>query len=77
MPGVFSLKASGKARDALDFKRINATLDFDGSVTNPAVIDNILGDAGFRMPSLRLKGKAAAAARTIPPISASLLRPAT
>lgn len=64
MPGVFSLKASGKARDALDFKRINATLDFDGSVTNPAVIDNILGDAGFKMPSLRLKGKAAVAART-------------
>ncbi len=60
MPGIFALKADGKARNPLDYKKLRATLDFDGSVTNPAVIDNLLGDAGFKIPSLVLKGKASA-----------------
>ena len=62
MPGVFALSAKGRAADALDIKKLRGNLDFEGSVSNPGVIDNILGNAGFKMPSLRLKGKAVAAA---------------
>ncbi|MDO4336208.1 MAG: translocation/assembly module TamB domain-containing protein [Bacteroidales bacterium] len=64
MPGIFSLKASGKARNAMDFKRINADIRFDGSLVNPSVVDNLLGGAGFKMPSFTLKGRASAAAQT-------------
>lgn len=63
MDGVFSIKAKGNAKDALDFKKLRADLDFDGSVTNPGVVDNLLGDIGFKLPSLHLKGTAAAAAQ--------------
>lgn len=60
IPGVFAIDASGSARNALDFKKLQAELDFDGSVTNPGVVDNLLGNVGFKMPSLSLKGRATA-----------------
>lgn len=60
MRDVFSLSADGNAVNPLDFKKLKAKLNFEGSVTNPGVIDNILGDAGFKMPSLQLKGDAVA-----------------
>ncbi len=60
MPGVFSLAAKGKAANALDFKNLRADLDFEGSVVNPAVVDGLLGNIGFKMPRLHLKGTAAA-----------------
>lgn len=63
MPGVFSLSAKGKAADALDFKKLRAALDFEGSVVNPAVVDGLLGNIGFKMPRLQIKGKATAAAQ--------------
>lgn len=64
VPGVFSLKADGKAQNALDFKKLRANIDFEGSVTNPAAIDNILGKVGFNMPKMRLKGRASAVNQT-------------
>lgn len=60
MPGIFGLNAEGYAANALDIKKMRAYLDFDGAVTNPGVIDNIMGDMGFKMPSLKLKGNASA-----------------
>ncbi len=60
MPGIFALNANGYAADALDMKKMKAYLDFDGSVSNPGIIDNIMGDMGFKMPSLSLKGNASA-----------------
>lgn len=60
MPGIFSLNAKGHAANALDFKKMLGYLDFDGAVTNPGIIDNIMGDTGFKMPSLSLKGHASA-----------------
>ena len=60
MPGVFSLKANGKAANALDFKKLRGNIDFDGSVVNPAVVDGLLGNIGFKMPRLQLKGTATA-----------------
>lgn len=62
MPGVFSLSAEGEAADALDIKKLRGNLTFDGSVSNPGVIDNLLGNVGFKMPSLKLKGRASASA---------------
>ncbi|MBD5358627.1 MAG: hypothetical protein HDR88_16845 [Bacteroides sp.] len=64
MNGVFALSAKGKAQNALDFKRLRANLTFDGSVSNPGVIDNILGNVGFKMPSLKLTGRASVAEQT-------------
>lgn len=60
MKGIFSLSAKGKAQNALDYKKLRANLTFDGSVTNPGVIDNLLGNVGFKMPSLKLTGTASA-----------------
>lgn len=62
MPGVFSLNAEGEAADALDIKKLRGNIVFDGSVSNPGVIDNMLGNVGFKMPSLKLKGRASASA---------------
>lgn len=64
MPGVFSLAAKGKAANALDFKKLRANLEFDGSVVNPAVVDGLLGNIGFKMPRLQLKGTASAVEET-------------
>lgn len=63
MPGVFSLEARGNAKNALDFNRLSGILDFKGTLTNPAVADNILGKVGFRMPSFSINGRATAANR--------------
>lgn len=60
MRGIFDLEAKGKAQNALDYKKLRANLTFDGSVTNPGVVDNLLGNVGFKMPSLHLAGKASA-----------------
>lgn len=60
MPGVFSLQAKGKATNALDFKRLRGNIEFNGSVLNPAVVDGLLGNIGFKMPRLQLKGTATA-----------------
>lgn len=64
LPGVFSLKASGKAQNALDFKKLRANIDFEGAVTNPGVIDNLMGKVGFKLPEMNLKGRASAANQT-------------
>lgn len=56
MPTVFSLRAKGHARNALDFKQLVATLTLDGEVSNPSPIEKLVGDLPFKMPPLKVKG---------------------
>lgn len=64
MPGVFAIKGEGHAQNALDFKHLRADVDFEGNVSNPGVIDHLLGGTGFRIPTLKLTGTATAADQT-------------
>lgn len=61
---ILSLSASGMAENALDFKQLKGKLNFEGSVVNPGVIDRLIGNMGFKLPSLRLKGDATADRQT-------------
>lgn len=60
MPGIFSLRAFGKARNPLDFDRIDAFIDMEGEVYDPSPIQRLAGPLDFKIPSLRLKGTAGA-----------------
>lgn len=64
LPGVFSLSADGHARNALDFKRLIADIDFTASLQNPATVESLIGKMGFEIPRLTLKGRATANAQT-------------
>ena len=57
---VMYLKAKGYARDALDLKKLTGALTFEGEVTSPKVIDNLLEMKGFAVPSLKITGHASA-----------------
>lgn len=61
---VFSLSASGQAENALDYKQLKGKIKFDGSVVNPGVIDRLIGNMGFKLPTLKLKGDATADRQT-------------
>ena len=60
MPGVVALKANGFARNPLEIKKLVAKVKFDGSLSDPSVVDKFLGDASFRIPSFRIDGVAEA-----------------
>lgn len=60
MPSVFSLRANGHARNALDIKRLVASLDLDGELTNPSPIEKFAGDLPFSLPPLKISGKVGA-----------------
>ena len=61
MPGIFSVNADGHAANLMDFKQLNADVVFKGSVSNPGVVDNIVGLKDIKFPKLTLEGKASAA----------------
>lgn len=56
MPDVFSLRAKGHARTALDLKQLVANLTLDGEVVNPSPIEKLAGDLPFKMPPLKISG---------------------
>lgn len=56
MPGVVSLKASGKARNALDYKKMVANVKFAGSLSDPAMADRIAQVPGVRFPAFTISG---------------------
>lgn len=58
---ILSLNASGKAANIFDIKKLKGNIEFDGSVTNPGVIDKLVNIKGFNLPKLKLQGKATAA----------------
>ena len=60
MKDIFSIKADGYAINAFDYKKLDADIDFSGSVTNPGVVDKIAGLKDFKFPKLSIKGTAKA-----------------
>lgn len=60
MPAVFSFRAAGTARNALDFKRLQAEVEFDGELWNPSPIEKLVGPLPFSVPALTLEGRAGA-----------------
>lgn len=57
---VFEVKAKGYAKNAFNIKRMQADVKFEGDVTDPKVIDNLLELKGINVPKLRLTGEATA-----------------
>lgn len=64
IPGILSLRASGKARNVLDIKKLIADLSFDGTLSRPSTVEKLAGPLGFNLPPLRLNGKASANRQT-------------
>lgn len=64
LPGIFSLRASGTAKNALDFKKLIARVSFDGELRNPAPIEKLAGPLPFKVPALTLRGEAGVAGQT-------------
>ncbi len=63
IPGAVSLRASGRAANALDFKKLDAALKFDGELADPSLAKRIAG-LDMYVPSLTLKGTATALRET-------------
>lgn len=61
MPGVVALKAKGNARNPLDFKKLIAHVDFDGSLDDPRVADKFIAPSKIAIPAFTIKGSADAA----------------
>ncbi|MCH5241272.1 MAG: translocation/assembly module TamB domain-containing protein [Muribaculaceae bacterium] len=57
---VLNVKASGYAQNAFDIKKLRADVKFEGEVTGPKVIDNLLEIKGVHVPKLKLTGEAMA-----------------
>lgn len=64
MPGLLSLRASGRATDPLDPKLLCGKLTLDGELTGPGAIQKAAGLTGFRLPTMKLKGTATARRQT-------------
>lgn len=60
LPGTLSLRAKGKARNALDMKNLIANLDFNGELRRPDVVKKFVALDGFNIPTLNIVGKATA-----------------
>ena len=60
MPDVIKLKASGNARNAMRPEKLIADLDFDGTLSDPAVIDKIVDTGGVKVPAFTIRGNASA-----------------
>lgn len=60
LPGVLSLRGSGKAKNALDMKKMVASLKFEGELRKPGIVKNFVEIEGVNIPMLSLKGSASA-----------------
>lgn len=60
MPGVVSLSAKGFAKNPLDYKKMTAKLNFDGTLSDPAVADRFLAMGDIKLPAFTIKGTAEA-----------------
>ncbi|MDE7349602.1 MAG: translocation/assembly module TamB [Muribaculaceae bacterium] len=60
LPGTLSLRASGKAKNALDFKNLVADLTFDGELRRPDIVKKFVQLNGVNIPTLNIKGTASA-----------------
>lgn len=57
LPSVLSLRASGTARNPLDFKNLVAHVNIDGELNDPAIANSFTGDLGFKIPRLKIEGE--------------------
>ncbi|MDE5790706.1 MAG: hypothetical protein K2H96_05700, partial [Muribaculaceae bacterium] len=57
---VVDIKAKGYAKNPMDIKKLNAFLDFDGSLSDPALIGKFVGTGGIKIPTFTIKGTASA-----------------
>jgi len=57
---VMSIQASGYADNPLDIKRMEAEVDFDGSLSDPRLINKFTGRSGIKVPAFRIEGTASA-----------------
>ncbi len=60
LPGTLSLRASGKAKNALDMKELIANLTFDGELRRPEIVKKFVQLNGVNIPTLNIKGTASA-----------------
>lgn len=60
MPGIVKFDAEGFARNALDYKKMVAKVEFDGSLSDPAVADKFIGIKDINLPAFKIKGSASA-----------------
>lgn len=60
MPGVVSLKASGFAKNPLDYKKMIAKVTFDGSLSDPTLADKFVAMPDMKLPAFSIKGTASA-----------------
>lgn len=60
LPGALSLNASGFASNPLNIKQMVVSLNIDGQLTDPELVQHFTGDMGFKVPSLKITGKAGA-----------------
>ena len=60
LPGTLSLRAKGKAKNALDMKRLVADLTFDGELRRPEIVKKFVDLNGVNVPTLNIKGTASA-----------------
>lgn len=58
VPSILSLRASGQARNPLDFKNLAANLKINGQLTDPSIVENFTGNMGFWLPAMRIDGEA-------------------
>ncbi|MDE7412292.1 MAG: translocation/assembly module TamB [Muribaculaceae bacterium] len=57
---VLELNAKGYAKNPLDMKKLKAYVDFDGRLSNPALIGKFVGTGGIKIPTFSIKGNASA-----------------
>lgn len=60
MPRVVSLKASGKAREPLNYKKMVADVTFDGTLSDPALASKFADLGDISLPAFTIKGNARA-----------------
>lgn len=60
LPGVLSLRANGKAKNALELNKMVANVTFDGELRKPGIVKNFVQLPGIDIPMLKIKGNASA-----------------
>ena len=61
VPDVFAIKADGHAANIFDFKKLQANVAFDGSISGPSVVQRFIPVKEFSIPKLAITGNASVA----------------
>ena len=60
MTGVIDLKADGFAKNPLDYKKMKAKVNFDGTLSDPTLADKFIAMPDMKIPAFTIKGEAQA-----------------